>query len=292
MSLFGMRATLRAGMAALTAGLALCGGALAADPTPEQKARLDSVVAVEAAFAKRAVEIGNVPAFREFAAPGVVMFLPEPIVATDYLATADWPGLIEWRADFVAVSKAGDLAFASGPSQWTVKGEVDPGYYITVWAKQPDGSWMFALDRATPGTPNLYVEPAVGPRVYIPGPDEASQATAAGLEAVLADGLSRDAGGTIAARLHPGGRVIRAGHAPAATPEARRALLKADPARVETRWLGGSMSKSGDFAYSWGETRWAEGDKPRRGHYVRLWVLSGKTWSILVDHQIALPAKD
>lgn len=284
------RIAFKAGLAAMTAGLLLVGGAMAADPTPDQRANLDSVAAAEAAFAKRAAEIGNVPAFREFAAPGVIMFLPEPIVATDYLAQANWPGLIEWRPDFVAVSAAGDLAFASGPSQWTVKTEVDPGYYLTVWARQPDGAWKFVLDRGTPGTPNLYTAAPTGPRVFVPGADEPGKATAAGLEAVLADGLSRDSAGAIKGRLHKAGRVIRAGHAPATTSDDIRTLLAKDPANVETTWLGGGMSKSGDFAYSWGENRWTEGGKARRGHYVRVWVLSGKTWSILVDQQVALPA--
>lgn len=281
---------IRTGLAVLAAGFLLTHGALAADPTPEQRASIDGVIAAEAAFAKRAVEIGNIPAFREYAAPGVIMFLPEPMVATDYLARAEWPGLIEWRPDFVAVSAAGDLAFASGPSQWTVKSEVDPGYYLTVWARQADGSWKFALDRGTPGTPNLYGGPPTGPRLFVPAAGEAGKATPAGLEAVLADGLSRDAAATLRGRLHRAGRVIRAGHAPATTADEIRALLNADPAHLETTWLGGAMSKSGDFAYSWGENRWTEGGKPRRGHYLRVWVLSGRTWSILVDQQVALPA--
>lgn len=287
MSVWGMRAAIFGGLAAL-AGLLLTGGASAAD-----KADADSVVAAETAFAKRAAEIGNVPAFREFAAPGVVMFLPEPIVATDYLAKADWPGLIEWRPDFVAVSGAGDLAFASGPSQWTTKGEVDPGYYLTVWAKQPDGSWKFAVDRGTPGTPNLYGPVAAPYEVRAEAaPKDASAATPAGLEAVLADGLSRDPAGTITARLDPAGRVIRAGAAPAVGRQKGRALMAADPASVSAAYLGGGMSKSTDLAYAYGENRWTEGGKSRRGHFLRVWVRKGATWSILVDQQVALPAKD
>lgn len=241
---------IRTGLAVLAAGFLLTHGALAADPTPEQRANIDGVIAAEAAFARRAVEIGNIPAFREYAAPGVIMFLPEPMVATDYLARADWPGLIEWRPDFVAVSAAGDLAFASGPSQWTVKNEVDPGYYLTVWARQADGTWKFALDRGTPGTPNLYGGPPTGPRLFVPAADEAGKATPAGLEAVLADGLSRDSAATLRGRMNRAGRVIRAGHAPATTADEIRTLLNADPARLETTWLGGALSKSGDFAYS------------------------------------------
>jgi ketosteroid isomerase-like protein len=280
-----MRAALNAGLAALAAGLLLSNGAVGAEPADAQ-----SVVEAEAAFAKTAAQIGNVPAFRQFAAPGVIMFLPEPIVATDYLAKATWPGLIEWRPDFVVVSGAADLAVASGPSQWTVKGEVDPGYYLTVWARQPDGSWKFVLDRGTPGTPNLYTAPPTPAETHLLSVGEPSLATPAGLEAVLADGLSRDTAATIAARLDKSARVLRAGSAPATGREATRALLAKDPKAVQASNLGGAMSKSGDLAYSWGETRWTEDGKARRGHYVRIWTRTGKTWSILVDHQIALPA--
>lgn len=281
-----MRKTAFAALAAtlLLSGAAQTAGAMAATPGDAQ-----SIVAAEAAFAKRAAEIGNVPAFREFAAPGVIMFLPEPIVATDYLAKASWPGLIEWRPDFVVVSDAADLAFASGPSQWTTKDGVDPGYYLTVWAKQPDGSWKFALDRGTPGAPNLYTAPPTAPEVHLLTGGEPSAATAAGLDAVLADGLSRDTAATLASRLDKSARVIRDGQAPAFGKEAALALLAKDPKAVQANHLGGAMSKSGDLAYSWGETRWTEDGKPRRGHYVRLWTRSGKTWSILMDHQVALP---
>lgn len=265
--------------------LTLAGAALASD-----KADADSIVATEAAFAKRAAEIGNIPAFREFAAPGVIMFLPEPMVATDYLAKADWPGLIEWRPDFVAVSSAADLAFASGPSQWTTKDGVDPGYYMTVWAKQPDGGWKFALDRGTPGTPNLYTAPGEAATFHIGVAVGDSKATPAGLEAVLADEMSRDAPTAIRKRLTVSSRVVRAGHAPATSPEDIRALLARDPAQVTATTLGGGMSKSSDLAYVWGENRWTEGGKPRRGHYLRVWWRAGQTWSILVDQQVALPA--
>ncbi|MDO9335323.1 MAG: nuclear transport factor 2 family protein [Caulobacter sp.] len=274
-----------AGLAALALGLALAGGALASDAADAQ-----AVVDTEAAFARRAAEIGNVPAFREFAAPGVIMFLPEPIVATDYLARADWPGRIEWRPDFVAVSGAADLAFASGPSRWTVKGEVDPGYYITVWARQPDGAWKFVLDRSTPGTPDLYAADEGPAAVHTGVAAGGSKSTPAGLEAVLADALSRDAPGAIGRRMDPAGRVIRAGAAPATTPDAVRALLARDPAEVTASYLGGAMSSSSDLAYVWGETRWREEGQPRRGHFVRLWRRSGQAWTILVDHQVALPA--
>lgn len=276
---------MRSGVAAFAAVLLLAGGAVASDGKDAE-----SVVAVEAAFARRATEIGNVPAFREFAAPGVIMFLPEPIVATDYLAKADWPGLIEWRPDFVAVSSAADLAFASGPSQWTTRDGVDPGYYLTVWARQPDSSWKFVLDRGTPGTPNLYTAPATPAAFHIGVATGESKSTPAGLEAVLADELSRDAPGAIRKRLTVGSRVIRPGAAPAVTPEATRELLASDPAHVTASYLGGGMSKSSDLAYVWGENRWTEEGKPRRGHFVRVWLRGGQSWSILVDQQVALPA--
>lgn len=293
MSVFGGKMMgLKSGLAALAAGLLLSSAALAVPPTPEQAANVNGVVEAETAFARRAAEIGNVPAFREFAAPGVIMFLPEPIVATDYLAKADWPGLIEWAPDFLAVAAAGDLAFASGPSQWTIKDEVDPGYYLTVWARQPDGSWKFVLDRSTPGTPNFYSKTGGVQIAIFPEAKGESRSTPAGLEAVLADGLSRDASATLKSRLTKDSRVIRAGARPAATPETIRELLSKDPAQVEVTYLGGGMSKSNDLAYTYGETRWTAEGKARRGHYVRVWVRDGQKWSILVDQQVALPPKE
>ena len=58
---------------------------------------------------------------------------------------------ISWHPDRVEVAKSGELAYTSGAYQMSFAGPdgktvPDTGKYVTVWKKQPDGSWKVMLD--------------------------------------------------------------------------------------------------------------------------------------------------
>jgi ketosteroid isomerase-like protein len=58
---------------------------------------------------------------------------------------------LEWHPDQIAVARSGDLGYTSGAYVWTFKDASgkpasDKGKYLTVWKKQPDGSWKVLLD--------------------------------------------------------------------------------------------------------------------------------------------------
>lgn len=58
--------------------------------------------------------------------------------------------LLSWQPIFAAVSLAGDLGYTTGP--WEFKKDIKDakpsafGNFMTVWRKQADGNWKFALD--------------------------------------------------------------------------------------------------------------------------------------------------
>ncbi|NBB17519.1 hypothetical protein GVN21_19330 [Caulobacter sp. SLTY] len=248
------------------------------------------IIKAETDFARRAGEIGITPAFREVAAPGVIMFLPGPMVANDYLAGANWPGTLLWRPEAVVVSAAGDLAVSMGPSEWTINGEVDPGYFLTIWGRQPDGSWKFLLDRGTPGTPNFYKAPARTPETHLLARAPASEtATPESLEAGLRSAVMREGPVAISGRMASFGRVIRPGVGPVTENGGWVALLIKDPQPESWTVLGGGKAVSGDLIWTYGETRWTANGKARTGHWVRAWVRTGGEWRIFMDHQAALP---
>ena len=114
-----------------------------------QPARL-AVIAAESAFATQAVQAGSPAAF-------LANSSPEALVAQDgKLANAQqvWaarPAQANSRRTWYPVladaAQSNDLGYTTGP--WTMTQNDKPqaaGEYVTVWRKQPDGQWKFAVN--------------------------------------------------------------------------------------------------------------------------------------------------
>lgn len=104
-----------------------------------------SAVDAERAFAAAAQTQGQWTAFRQYAAPDGVLFVPEQVNAQQWLAgRADPPAAVMWWPAEAWVSCDGSTAVTTGP--WVRNGGKLKGYFTTVWQKQPDGSWKWLLD--------------------------------------------------------------------------------------------------------------------------------------------------
>ncbi len=58
---------------------------------------------------------------------------------------------ISWQTTKIEVSRSGDLAYSHGTYEVTVNDPegnpvTDKGKWVTVWEKQPDGSWKVVID--------------------------------------------------------------------------------------------------------------------------------------------------
>lgn len=112
---------------------------LAAAPAPAATA-----VDAERAFAARARTAGQWTAFREYAEPSAVMFTPQAVWAHEFLkGRNDPPRPVQWWPARSFVSCDGKLAVNTGPSLWPNGGH---GYFHTVWVRQKDGDWKWAVD--------------------------------------------------------------------------------------------------------------------------------------------------
>ena len=77
-----------------------------------------------------------------------------PIVGKEAIVkfmTENVKGTVTWEPYFVEMSVSGDLGYTLGKSQSTVtsatgKKTVSYGHYVTIWKKQPDGSWKLVFD--------------------------------------------------------------------------------------------------------------------------------------------------
>jgi len=113
-----------------------------------QAATPQTAVEAERAFARAAQEKGQWTAFRDYAAPDAVMFVPQPINAQAWLKDRkDPPKSVEWWPTESYVSCSGTVAVNTGG--W-IRPDGSVGYFSTVWSKQKDGSWTWLADHGAP----------------------------------------------------------------------------------------------------------------------------------------------
>lgn len=131
--------------------------AACAHAAPEENARVTDVmrqevadeearrvIAAERAFAALARTSGQWTAFRATAAPGALLFWPDPVPVERALAgLADPPRSVDWQPHRVVMSCDATLAATTGAAQWP---DGRNGWFTTIWARQADGSWKWIAD--------------------------------------------------------------------------------------------------------------------------------------------------
>jgi ketosteroid isomerase-like protein len=92
--------------------------------------------------------------------PGVALVEGAPAIGTAVTQFVSDPNLdVQFGADRVQVAQSGDLAYTRGhftmrsTDPATRQPRTDTGNYLTVWKKQPDGSWKAVEDFVVPGAP-------------------------------------------------------------------------------------------------------------------------------------------
>lgn len=72
-----------------------------------------------------------------------------------YSKHSDTSFVLTWEPAYEKIAASGEIGYTYGYYKSRVKatGEEGAGIYITIWEKQPDGSWKFVLDTGTDGLP-------------------------------------------------------------------------------------------------------------------------------------------
>ena len=117
-----------------------------------------TAIDAERAFAADAQRIGQWTAFRKYAEPTAVVFTPQAAWAQVVFKTLPDPKqAIAWSPARSFVSCDGNLAVNTGP--WRNPRD-EQGYFTTVWSRQKDGGWKWAVDGgdklATPLAPRAH----------------------------------------------------------------------------------------------------------------------------------------
>ena len=133
---------MRAGRAALIAASLFA--LTAARPPMRYQPDPSSVFAAEIAFNRLAQQKGQWTAFRETAAEDAVMFVPQRVLAKQWLkGRADPPGSVTWTPSTIHVSCDGNLAASTG--NWK-RPDGSVGYFTTIWRRDKNGAWKWILD--------------------------------------------------------------------------------------------------------------------------------------------------
>ena len=137
----------------------------AVGPAKVDKEKLKAeVAAMEAAFCAMAQTHGLLAAFQHFAAPDVAFIDTDPRqwrgpAAVRERIGPDQPGVkLTWSASFTDVSDDGTLGYNYGRYEWRGPGadgkeRIGTGWFLTIWKRQPDGSWKYVMDNGAPDRP-------------------------------------------------------------------------------------------------------------------------------------------
>ena len=93
-----------------------------------------------------------------YAEDAILMPTAEPIIKGKAAITEEWKHILaipafhnESTLGGVQVASAGDLAYTYGSYRSRLMGEdgkitMEPGKWLTIWKKQPDGGWQIVVD--------------------------------------------------------------------------------------------------------------------------------------------------
>jgi ketosteroid isomerase-like protein len=135
-----------------------------AQARPDREKLKGEVAGMEDAFCAMGKAQGLRAAFRHFAAPDVAFIDTDPRKWRGEAAVLerigpDQPGVsLTWSASFTDVSDDGTLGYNYGRYEFRSPGadgkeSVHTGWFLTIWKRQPDGTWRYVMDNGAPDRP-------------------------------------------------------------------------------------------------------------------------------------------
>jgi ketosteroid isomerase-like protein len=267
---------------------------------------LQAVVETERSFAHTATEKGIRDSFLAFIAEDGILFRPTAVNGKQFLEKQQpRPGYLTWQPAYADISGAGDMGMTTGPWQFREKGPDDQpvafGTFMTVWRKQPDGFWRFAIDfgisHDQPSEMPVWQLPANFNRSKSSAKTDAAKEQSAlmGLEATFSQ--AAEAGGFPKAFINYAAddvRILREGMLPiVGFKEASAALaLKTGTRPLTWQPIKAEVASSGDMGFTYGGYELkgkTASEAAERGNYVRVWKKIGGKWRVIMDVMVELP---
>lgn len=136
--------------------LALFPLACASTPPPSDTAAREALLRTDAEFSRMSERDGAAAAFAAYVAPDGIVLAEYPArrgldAVRAQFSSAPAASRLTWKPAVAEVAGSGDLGYTVGTYELRSPGGLlRTGKYMTVWKKQPDGSWKFAADGGTP----------------------------------------------------------------------------------------------------------------------------------------------
>jgi ketosteroid isomerase-like protein len=276
---------------------------------------LQSMVKAERAFAAMAEQKGIRESFMAFIADDGILFRPTAVKGKQWMTEHPLPAsdkrpLLSWQPTFADVARSADLGYTTGP--WEYKENVHDakpvafGSFLTVWKKQADGTWKFAIDLGISNPqpmqspvalqpPKSFKQAAAGRAVNVKSETAALQAREREFSNASA---SRGAQKAFDSYASDEVRVFRNDMLPFVGKTMALAALPASSTVWTWELAFGDVSQAGDLGYSYG-TYWLRSNDAtsktlETGNYYRVWKKQGKTWKVVADliDPVAAPKKN
>ena len=277
--------------------------------TRNQVSDLKSMVETERAFSRTSEEKGIRESFLAFIADDGILFRPTAVLGKKWMQEHPLPAsttrqLLSWQPIFAAVSRAGDLGYTTGP--WQFKNDIKDakpaafGNFMTVWKKQADNSWKFALDlgirNPEPKAPATMWQVPDGSRSNTGGfkhvNHETERAALLSMDREFSK-ASAEEGARPAFLLVAASdvRLFRNDKFPFVGRMAAADALSTVTAEWTWTPSFADVSISGDLGYSYGiyELREKTGAVSEKGNYARVWKKVNGAWKLVIDVANPLP---
>jgi ketosteroid isomerase-like protein len=279
--------------------LLLAGGTLVVAQRAQRASPLRSMVETEFAFARMSEESGIRPSFMTFIADDGILFRPKAVKGKQWMTDNPLPvsnknPLLKWHPSFADMSRAGDMGYTFGPWEFkTDNKDTEPvafGHFLTVWKKQADGSWRFAVDLGVSHPKPSIVE---RPLVLPDNMETLPRGRLVNVKTEAAKLLARDkqlsnvsvtwsAAETFESNAVDDVRVFREGKQVIAGKKLAAAESIIRPNSWTPEFV--DVSRSGDLGYSYGTYEIRNGAAVQEtGNYLRIWKKQGGVWKIAVD---------
>lgn len=275
----------------------------------KEKSALESMVDAELAFAKQSVDQGTREAFMAFIADDGILFRPQAVKGKQWmkdhpLPPSDKRPLLSWYPAVAGMARAGDLGYTTGP--WEYKNDVHDakpvawGHFLTVWKKQADGSWKFAVDLGISNPqPAQATAPWELPKNY-QAPGRMKGIWSFSSDALLTrdrefakDSAARGARAAFVSYATPDVRLYREEKFPLVGQDLAPAVLPASPNVWTWEPAFADVSVSNEIGYTYGTYTIESNESPpktvEKGNYLRIWKKDGGAWKVLFDLTNPIP---
>ena len=252
----------------------------------------------EKAFERAAAERGVNQSFIEFSAPDGVCFNPNRVNCREYWRSRPAsPAGLFWNPNFVDISSNGAMGYTTGNSIYRPKGKDDPdayyGQYVTVWQRQPNGTYLAALDLGISHDKPATVEtewksPTDSGREPNEKKISAADVSREFFETATTQGLSK----AYKAFLAEDARLLREGKQPILGRQNALAEFKNNKTQIFFAKLSVFVGAA-DMAYISNSYTISDrnGKQIEKGNFLQIWKLRGGKWQIVLDAFLPVPEK-